>query len=204
MGLPVAEARAHLVAGVRETFEESGVWLGEGDLPESERAPLARGDKALVDVLEAHDARIDLDRVTLWSWWITPEAEPRRYDTRFLVAHIEERLGRHDDSETVASGWFRPRDLVTQPISSFPLAPPTWWTLSELTPFDTVAGVLKAASLRPHAPIQPVMRFSEAGMELLLPGHPDHPADAIVGVPEQVTFVDGCWVALRDGVPVEV
>ena len=92
MGLPVDDARAHLVAGVRETFEESGVWLGDGGLPEAMRAPLARGELRLSELLERHGAAVNLSRVELWSWWITPEAEPRRYDTRFLVARIAERV----------------------------------------------------------------------------------------------------------------
>ncbi|MFT4623458.1 MAG: 8-oxo-dGTP pyrophosphatase MutT (NUDIX family) [Myxococcota bacterium] len=199
MDLPRAEAVAHLVAGVRETFEEAGVWVGTGALPEHSRDPLARGELALSDLLERHDATIDLDGVGLWSWWVTPEAEPRRYDTRFLVAGVDGRIGRHDDSETVASGWFRPSEIITRSIADFPMAPPTWWTLRELAPFDTRAEVLAEARVRPHRPVMPVMRFSDGGMDLLLPGHADHPEAAIPGVPYHIAYVDGHWVAYRGG-----
>ena len=99
MGLSREDAVAHLVAGVRETFEEAGVWVGSGSLPEDSRAPLARRDVSLTTLMDQHDATIDLDGVGLWSWWVTPEAEPRRYDTRFLVAPVDGRLGRHDDGD---------------------------------------------------------------------------------------------------------
>lgn len=195
MGLSEADARAHLVAGVRETFEESGVWLGEGSIPEASRGPLARGECQLAGLLQTHGAALDLARVELWSWWITPEAEPRRYDTRFLVAQIAERVGRHDESETVASGWFSPGELCAKAMSEFPLAPPTWWTLRELAQHGSAEAVLAAARARPHRPIMPVMRFTDGGMELLLPGHAEHPEEAIPGVARHIGYADGRWVA---------
>ncbi|MBW2255092.1 MAG: NUDIX hydrolase, partial [Deltaproteobacteria bacterium] len=53
LGLEQEEGLAVLIAGVRETFEESGIWLGEGHLPEEVRQPLARGDLSLGKLLDA-------------------------------------------------------------------------------------------------------------------------------------------------------
>ncbi len=195
LGLPEDEARAYLVAGVRETFEEAGIWLGTGTLPQSARAPLAAGQVSLDALLETHGAALELDRLAGWSWWVTPVVEPRRYDTRFLVAHVTERSGHHDDHETFASGWFRPGDLIGRTLGAFPLAPPTWWTLCELADCSSSSDVLARAGLRSMSPIQPIMRFSDEGMVLLLPGHSDHPAPPVSGLPAQIDFEEGCWTS---------
>lgn len=197
LDLPREQGVRLLVAGVRETFEEAGIWLGEGRLPEAARGPLARGELRLDALLEAHGATVDLDRLRPWSWWITPEAEPRRYDTRFLVARAEGDVGRHDDGETVESGWFDPREVLRDAsIDRFPLAPPTWWTLRELAGCRSVPHAL-ARRDRPCPPIQPILRFDERGPELLLPGHPAHPAPAVEGLATRLTFEDRRWVAWR-------
>lgn len=202
MGLERPVGVPFLVAGVRETFEESGIWLGSGALPDATRDPLNRGELQLADLLDAHDATLELDRVVPWGWWITPEAEPKRFDTRFLVARASDG-GRHDERETVDSRWVCPRVAVDGgALDAFPTAPPTWWTLVELTRCGGVDGVFDAASARPQRPIQPIMRFTSDGMELLLPGHVDHPEPAFPGLPHEVRFEDRRWVGVVDGQPV--
>lgn len=188
---------AHAVAGIRETFEEAGVWLGSGILPDTLREPLNNGDVAFDAVLEAHGAQVDLDQLVPWSWWVTPEIEPKRYDTRFVAVHLQGPVeASHDDKEVVDSRWVSPRAvLAAEDQEAFPLAPPQWWTFRELARFGTVAEAL--ASDRPTAtPIQPVMNMSDAGLWLLLPGHPEHPAPAIDGVADRITF-ESSWVAWR-------
>jgi 8-oxo-dGTP pyrophosphatase MutT (NUDIX family) len=195
LGLGLEEGVAMLLAGVRETFEESGIWLGEGDLPEEARQPLARGEVSLEELLEAHDASIDLDRLYPWSWWITPKAEPKRYDTRILVA-VSNGTGHHDDVETVDSGWFRPSELLAKAeATTFAMAPPTWWTLHEVSAYDNVKAVEEAAWGRPQRPIEPILRLDESGLEILLPGHPEHSEPAFPGLPTRVTFREGRWWA---------
>lgn len=197
LGLPREQGVSLLVAGVRETFEESGIWLGTGILPAASRAPLARRELSFDRLLEEHDATVDLDRLKPWSWWITPEAEPKRYDTRFLVARADGEEGRHDDGETVDSGWFDPRALVRDTtIDRFPLAPPTWWTLRELAACRSIDEAFARCN-RPSPPIQPVLRFDDQGPELLLPGHPEHPLPAVEGLATRLTFEDRRWVAWR-------
>lgn len=186
---------AVLVAGVRETFEEAGIWLGDGDLPEEARAPLARGEITLPALLERHGATLDLDLLVPWSWWITPTSEPKRYDTRFLVA-LASAEGSHDEHETVDSGWFRPTDVLEgADAGRFPMAPPTWWTLRELATLSSPPAVAEAGWRRPQAPIQPILHFGAGGFELRLPGHPEHPDPAVPGIPTAVTFRQGKWWA---------
>ncbi len=198
-GIDPTAAVAHLVAGVRETFEECGIWLGLGAPPSAERAPLAAGERRFVDLLEA-GATVDLDRLIPWAWWVTPAVEPKRFDTRFLVAVVDgQAVGAHDERETVASGWFEPAKVVAEAtLGTFPMAPPTWWTLRELAAHRSLPALLAAAAARPQRAILPIMEFGPAGLILLLPGHPSHPEPAMPGLPTHVVFEAGRWVA-HDG-----
>ncbi|MCB9672302.1 MAG: NUDIX hydrolase [Alphaproteobacteria bacterium] len=197
-------ARATLLAGVRETWEEAGIWLGDPEPPESTRGPLHRGELGFAELLEQHGARVDLDRVVPWSWWITPRAEPRRYDTRFLVARAAGG-GRHDDVETTDSRWICPSEAVELGQEGFPTAPPTWWSLVELATLGASAvegavdAVFAAAPTRPVRAIEPMMLFSDVGMRLVLPGNPAHPEPAIEGLPHEVRMVDRRWRGFEGG-----
>ncbi|MBT3219314.1 MAG: hypothetical protein HN348_09510 [Proteobacteria bacterium] len=189
------DALGHLVGGIRETFEESGIWLGTGQVPDSERKPLAEGSISMSELLEKHGVGLDLDRLCPWSWWVTPEAEPRRYDTRFVVAVVPDLYGIHDDHETVDSGWFDPRELSREGnLQNFPVAPPTWWTLQELAQLSSTDEVAKMAWSKEQRPICPVLRFEEQGLHLLLPGHAKHSEPSIEGLPRRVNFDKGRWV----------
>lgn len=194
-GLDRGTAVAFLVAGVRETFEECGIWLGSGALPDDVREPLASGAVDLPQLLADHGASVDLDRLRVWSWWITPEAEPRRYDTRFLVAHTPGALGTHDETETVDSGWFDPAVVLEHKLEAFPMAPPTWWTLHQLLAAGSVDEVMRRAQRRPQHPVQPILEFTDGMLELFLPGHPRHPEPPVPEVPARIAFEDGRWVA---------
>lgn len=196
-GLSEAGAVAYGVGAVRETFEEAGIWLGDGTLSPDLREPMAKGEVTIAAALEGSNATIVLDRLRPWSWWITPVVEPKRFDTRFLIALAPSGPGSHDDRETVDSRWIDPREvLANHDLKVFPLAPPTWWTLRELASYDTAEAAFSVAADGPMVPVQPVMQFEESGLRLLLPGHPDHGAPAIEGLPDQISY-DGGWVAWR-------
>lgn len=187
------EGRAHLVAGVRETFEEAGIWLGTGAPPQEARGPLARRELALADLLERHDARLDLDALHPWAWWVTPAQEPRRFDTRFLLAFTDVD-GAHDAHETVDSGWWRPAAALDAAASrGLRLAPPTWWTLRELGALGDARAARAAAEARTIGRIEPILRPADGGVEVVLPGHPDHPDPVVPGLPSSVRLVAGRW-----------
>lgn len=197
LGLDPEQAYSYMVAGVRETFEEAGIWIGDGSIPDSERLPLASRDDSLClsDLLERHEAIVDLERLYFWSWWVTPEFEKKRYDTRFFLVVVQDDIGRHDDYETVDSGWFSPRALLENTDQeTFPLAPPTWWTLYELSRHATIDEVLEAAAVRPVRPIQPIPSFSDGALKMFLPGHEEHPEPAIELMPTSVSLIDGRWI----------
>ncbi len=195
LGLSEKEATGFLVAGVRETYEEAGIWLGKGELPDELRHPLNNGEVRFCDLLAAHQASIDLDVLKPWGWWVTPVSEPRRYNTRFVVATTDAD-GSHDEGETVDSGWFRPADaLAAVDAGEVRMAPPTWWIVQELKRLAHVEAVLAHTDDRPIEKILPILELAEGAVRLTLPGHADHPDAAIAGLPTEIVFEQGKWWA---------
>jgi 8-oxo-dGTP pyrophosphatase MutT (NUDIX family) len=153
-GCDEALARALTCAAVRETFEESGVLLaGSAEEVLTDVTPYAQArqdletrEVSLAGFLADAGLTLRADLLRPWAHWITPEAEPRRYDTRFFVAKLPD--GQHADgatSEADSSGWQRPEDAIADAREGRRmLMPPTWLTLSELAAFDTADAVVAA------------------------------------------------------------
>ncbi len=185
------------VAAIRESFEEAGVLLASPRGPagldltdlESERAAVNRGDRRFLDVLTAQDLVLDVDRLHLFSHWITPAGMPRRYDTWFFVAEAPEgHTYFHDDGETVASTWIRPADALERAdAGELELIFPTRRSLEALTRFESAAevvSVVRDASDLPPA-TQPRIVADGNGARLLLAGDPGYddavePADGSI------------------------
>lgn len=169
------------VAAVRETFEEAGVLLGR--LPDGTRPTI--DDLAAMDAdrarhrlndrgdpwdwgewLEAHDVVLEVTALGFASWWITPDAEPRRYDTRFYLAEVPPAQdARHDDVETTASIWTTPADAIAAADrgDAFVL-PPTRVNLGALLAFDTAHEAIRHAKDTPDPrPITPTMESRDDG-----------------------------------------
>jgi 8-oxo-dGTP pyrophosphatase MutT (NUDIX family) len=197
MGIPADQAKAFLVAAVRETFEESGLWLGQGTLTETIRDQMM-GGLPFLSALQQGDGRIDLDCLDPWAWWVTPKIESRRYDTRFFLTVVgADAQGQHDERESANSCWIDPAVALQQANrGELPMAPPTWWSLTELAGMGTIQAVQEAVPGRIHRPIQPILSANEAGeWTLKLPGHPDHSDPSIPGLPAAVRFDQGRWWA---------
>lgn len=191
------------VAAIRETFEEAGVWLGEGT-PEPglrERLVLRTGTLSPADGLVA-----DLDRVQFLAWWITPEAEPRRYDTRFFLALVEPHEVAHATPcavETVESRWLTPAEACRlQAAGTLFLAPPTLRVLEDLV---AVADTDALRSLPPPSSgILPRIEGGLAnpaaagsrprdGLQIILPGDPTYPSAQPVSGPTRIVLRGRVW-----------
>lgn len=91
-GMSEQEAVAYGVAAVRETFEEAGVLLcdsGDHGGRGLEDLRSRRMDRRLFkgwlrDLVVSEGWTLEFARLARWAHWITPEAMPRRYETRFL------------------------------------------------------------------------------------------------------------------------
>ncbi|MCP2164605.1 NUDIX hydrolase [Goodfellowiella coeruleoviolacea] len=185
-------ARALVCAAVRETFEESGVLLagpspttvvGDASAYAEARQRLVSRELSLAQFLAEAGLVLRADLLRPWANWVTPAAEPRRYDTRFFLACLPE--GQHADGMTTEAEdaqWQRPADaLADWRAGHRKLLPPTWVTLTELAECDSVANAL--ATPRSVARIEPKVVRTAGALRVVLPGDPGYDADADQGAP---------------------
>jgi 8-oxo-dGTP pyrophosphatase MutT (NUDIX family) len=172
LGLPGDEARAVVCAAVREVFEETGVLLAGPspqtvladvstvDWEEARRAVEAR-EVGFAELLRERGLVLRGDLLAAWSRWITPEVEPRRYDTYFFVARLPEgQLTRHIGAEASHGLWAAPPHTA-----DLPMLPPTRTTLAQLAEWPTVDEAINAAAHRDAVhPVRP--RFVEGRLVL--------------------------------------
>jgi 8-oxo-dGTP pyrophosphatase MutT (NUDIX family) len=168
LGLPVDDARGHVVAACRETLEEAGLLLAEpqpdpGELAGARRDLLA-GTRGFTELLAGLGVRLDSGRLRYWAWWVTPEVETRRYDTRFFLAGLPAAAAAAaHPAEAERERWLA---LVTGAADwELPMLPPTRLTLRDLAGFDSAAAALAAGAERPVERILPVLE----GAELVMP-----------------------------------
>jgi hypothetical protein len=171
-------------AAVRETFEESGVLLA-GTTPDSvvedttgeewerDRSALVDRSLAFADLLAIRGLVLRTDLLAAWAHWITPEFEPRRYDTRFFVAALPDgQLTRDVSGEADTVAWMTSADAMAGVDSGTMLMlPPTYITLRELTGFSSADEVIAAAAERQIVTVVPGVEIVDGeGMLTLPPG----------------------------------
>ena len=176
-------AKALVCAAVRETFEESGVLLAGADAEavvadttaddwEADRLALIDRTLSFAALLDRRGLVLRADLLRPWAHWITPEVEPRRYDTRFFVAALPDGQRTRDvGGEADLVTWERPADaLAAADRGELGMLPPTAFTLNELSTFDTVADVLAAGDARDIRPVLPrIVVGDDDEARLLLP-----------------------------------
>jgi len=185
-----ALTKALVCAAVRETFEESGVLLAgagpddvvadtTGDDWEVDRAALVDRSLSFAAMLGRRGLVLRADLLRPWAHWITPEVEPKRFDTRFFVAALPAgQLTRDVGGEADRVAWVRPADaLAAADSGEMGMLPPTAFTLSELATYDSVAAVLAAGTARDVKPVLPkIVLGDDDEARLLLPHDEDYPA----------------------------
>jgi 8-oxo-dGTP pyrophosphatase MutT (NUDIX family) len=179
-----AAALSFRIAGVRETFEESGILLarprGSSSLVDAKqaasieaghRAALAEGRTTFAGVLAETSMVLALDQLVPYAHWITPEQMPKRFDTWFfLAAAPPDQLGAHDGRESTDSIWLSPREAVAGGESGrFKLPFPTTRTLIKLGKQPDVEAALAAARATPIVTVMPVMTTLNGGRQLRIP-----------------------------------
>ena len=188
----------YLVAALRETLEEAGLLLGCDDggallgaeaqavLADWRRQARALGPAPaaaqLASLLRGQGWRFAADRLQPIGHWITPVGMPKRFDTRFLIAHAP--AGQEvcvDGVEIVEHCWLRPADLPRQMnAADFKVGGPARAVMAELAAHGSVESVLAwAARLGRIDPVQPRLARDASGE--LGPVHPRHPAYAEIG-----------------------
>jgi 8-oxo-dGTP pyrophosphatase MutT (NUDIX family) len=176
-----AEAVAFVFAAVREAFEETGILLarlaedatnpgGREGLEIARRALLAE----VVDlrqVLTTRSLRIAADQLLYLAHWITPEPEPRRYDTRFFLARVgADSVCTPHEGEMTESVWLTARGAVHFFESgSLKMLPPTVHTLRRLAGYESVDSIFAALADAPVPAIMPIMRVVPDGVTIEMP-----------------------------------
>lgn len=156
LGTDESSARMLVAAAIREIFEETGVLLaspiaGEESTPHLDpavamdlRARLVAHEIGFGEVLLEHRLVLRSDLLRYRAHWITPEAEPRRFDTRFFVAAVP--AGQEPDGETSEadlSEWVRPQGVLDAfADGDLMLLPPTIVCLEQLAEVSTVSAAL--------------------------------------------------------------
>jgi 8-oxo-dGTP pyrophosphatase MutT (NUDIX family) len=166
-GTDPATARASVMAAIRETFEETGIlFAGSGDDQvvstqgrqdlEVARRALEAGETSMSKFLKETALAVRADLLAPWAHWITPEFEPRRFDTRFFLAMLP--AGQNVGTlatEAAAGGWMSLREAHAAGRSGdIQMMPPTLHTLGEILKAHE-PDLLAAAWERPVRTIAP-------------------------------------------------
>lgn len=154
-------ARALVCAAVRETFEESGVLLAgtsadsvvadtTGDDWEADRVALETRELSMTDFLDRRGLVLRTDLLGIWSGWLTPVFEPKRYRTWFFVAHLPEgQVTRDVSSESSEVVWLPADEAVAQTErGEMAMLPPTYLTCLEIGTMGGVEAVIAASAGR--------------------------------------------------------
>jgi 8-oxo-dGTP pyrophosphatase MutT (NUDIX family) len=202
-------------AAIRELFEEVGVLLARaanGSFVSLAGADVhARFVRYRTDVHSgvlglaalANRERLTLapDALVLVAHWVTPPVDVRRFDTLFFVTRVPpDQTPAHDAAETTASVWTDASSaLRLAERDEIVLPPPTWTTLRELEPFDSVDAVLRWAARRAVVRREPLFVEEGGRRMLLLPGDPANPEGWAEPLPHETRFVheNGRWRATR-------
>jgi 8-oxo-dGTP pyrophosphatase MutT (NUDIX family) len=149
-------ALAYYLAALREAFEETGILvarLSDGTPPptaaadpevDALRDDLMEDRVTFAEVLDRMSVRLDGGAVEYMAHWITPEAEPRRYDTRFFAAKVPSGAEAVvDPREMTDALWLSPSLALRRfHDGTLPMVFPTIRTLEDLSPFESVDAVL--------------------------------------------------------------
>jgi len=185
------ELFGYRIAAIRELFEEAGVLLAcdsEGNRfrPSSDsvqarfsgyRVQLHTGEITLPELSRGERLLFDPAQLYFYEHWITPEANPVRFDTRFFVArHPAGQEASPDFEETTDGIWISPREALDRNIEgAVPLSPPTLKTLEDVARFDTVECFLDSLAGAEQKPtVLPVaVRVQEENV-LIYPWDPEY------------------------------
>lgn len=134
-------------AAVRELFEEVGVLLGRSRLPVREfdvvRSRLNDVSLSWDSFVADYQLEMHCEKLHYFSFWITPEMQPKRYSARFFLAELPEgQNASHDGGELTDSRWMPAREILTASKNkTMRVHYPTRTTLESLAPFASTTAL---------------------------------------------------------------
>jgi len=181
-GLEVLMVRRHPAARFMP-----GVWVFPGGaVDEADRAAAGAPDEpdeaahracARRELREEAGIELTADQ-DLWPWsrWITPEAVPIRFDTRFYLAEAPAHARpKPDGDEVVEAEWVAPAEaLARRRERGFELVFPTIKHLEGLAGYASAADAVAAARVRRVEPILPRVVGTREDFRVILPGDEEY------------------------------
>jgi len=163
---PAVEPR-FVVAAIRESFEECGLFFGcssRGDrlaltqpMLDAARRDALRGARSFATIVRDFDVHLDANALAYFSQWVTPPVESRRFDARFFVARAPlDQAAEADASETHDGRWIVPRVALDENRDGrMAMIFPTIKHLERLAVFDSVDAVMDYARTKDIIPVAP-------------------------------------------------
>jgi 8-oxo-dGTP pyrophosphatase MutT (NUDIX family) len=184
------ESFAHWIAAIRELFEEAGVLLAydqRGNLfqPENRddrekflqyRKLLQEGKNNICKIAQRENLLFALDQLHYYAHWITPEARPERFDTRFfLTRYPSGQEASHDQKETTAGIWITPKKALEENLKGdVILSPPTLKTLEDLSRFKNIDEVFTSLGNIEIQSVLPILTKISSGPLIIFPWDPEY------------------------------
>lgn len=151
------QAYAYWIGAIRELVEEAGILLASNADNASNRdnvaEPLALAAQTFLasnpdrflEFCQTRELSLDTHKLKYLSRWVTPEDNPKRYDTRFFLAPWPEgQHARQDNHEAIDTCWISPEQALAQyEKGEWQLVLPTIVTLRQLCGFPNRAALLK-------------------------------------------------------------
>ena len=175
-------ALGFVAAAIREAFEETGILLARPDPASASRIDdeqsLSVARRALLDgvvtlrqMAVGNGVRLAGDSLAYLAHWVTPEPEPRRYDTRFFLALAPEGAEcEAHGAEMTDALWCSPAEVVERfERGEMKMLPPTVHTLRRLAGFSRVAEAMAAFRDAPVPCITPRMTRRPDGVAIEVP-----------------------------------
>jgi 8-oxo-dGTP pyrophosphatase MutT (NUDIX family) len=175
-----AEQRALRIAAVREVYEEAGILLARDRAGQpfhgDERAgaardAIAKDERAFLDLVNELDVKLDLDALTVFARWITPNIMPKRFDTWFYLARANsDQLAACDGWETVDVEWVAPAEAIRLAAAGErTVIFPTRMNLQLLAEASHGLDAIARANGRTLVTVEPMVERRDAGAFLVIP-----------------------------------
>lgn len=133
------------ITAARETFEETGVWLG-GALEgvHRKREQLLGGQISMRDLLA--EAPLDLETLVYTARWITPVGLPKRFDTHFFLATVSRDVTATAELQEAAEvTWIEPAEALSRHAAKeMQMVFPTLRSLEALAGFDNARALMES------------------------------------------------------------
>ena len=171
----------YYVTAARELFEEAGVFFSDVVAGPNDAAIGTEGLSQLrLDVergspfLEAArqlSARFSLEDFVYYAHWITPEALPQRFDTRFFLARVPAEQEATPSPYEMAEGiWIDVATALERARArELPLHFATLNHLRRLAPFEEIEQLFTFAAAKPVVPVMPTTRETDGRIVPFLP-----------------------------------